>query len=69
MRRWASVKKNLPQDDNPSHPADSCCFGAYAFLNKKLAGAEGFENEPLMLQHSPKSLNSSVPYDLGRPKS
>ena len=33
-----------------------------------MAAAEGFENEPLMLKDSLKSLISSVPYDLGRPR-
>ena len=36
------------------------------FLKKHLAGAEGFENEPLMLEDQLKSLISSVPNDLGR---
>ncbi len=36
-------------------------------LRENLPGAEGFENEPLMRKHSPKSLYFSVPYDLGRP--
>jgi hypothetical protein len=38
-------------------------------LQGKLAGAEGFENEPLTLKDPLKSLISSVPYDLGRPTS
>jgi len=38
------------------------------FRGGNLAGAEGFENEPLMLKDSLKSLISSVPYDLGLPR-
>jgi hypothetical protein len=37
-----------------------------SIYEKKLAGAEGFEHEPCMLNDSLKSLISSVPHDLGR---
>jgi hypothetical protein len=35
---------------------------------REFRGAEGFENEPLMLKDSLKSLISSIPHDLGRPR-
>jgi len=50
---------SLSMGSNPGAPA----------RKKKLAGAEGFENEPFMLKDSLKSLISSVLYDLGRPTS